>query len=219
MNCIVTAGPTYEPLDRVRRLTNLSTGRLGSDLANFLAGQGHRVILLKGYYSVHQEEVQVDEFVPFTTAADLRARLQALSSSPVGAVFHAAAVSDFGFGRVYARSPEGELTELHAGKFPTRQGQLLAELVPTPKLLPELRGWFTDAWITGWKYEVDGNRADAIASGAEQTRRARTNACVINGPAYGPGFGLLVGESEYIDLPDAPSLFSVLARHLPGSEE
>ena len=45
MNCIVTAGPTYEPLDEVRRLTNSSTGRLGSELANYLTARGHRVTL------------------------------------------------------------------------------------------------------------------------------------------------------------------------------
>ena len=39
MNCIVTAGPTFEPLDDVRRLTNFSTGRLGTELANFLAAR------------------------------------------------------------------------------------------------------------------------------------------------------------------------------------
>ena len=36
MNCVVTAGPTYEPLDDVRRLTNFSTGKLGSQLGDFL---------------------------------------------------------------------------------------------------------------------------------------------------------------------------------------
>jgi len=30
MNCIVTAGPAFVPLDDVRRLTNFSTGRLGN---------------------------------------------------------------------------------------------------------------------------------------------------------------------------------------------
>ena len=48
MNCIVTAGPTCEPLDEVRRLTNFSTGRLGTELANFLAARGHKVTLLVG---------------------------------------------------------------------------------------------------------------------------------------------------------------------------
>ena len=48
MNCIVTAGPAYEPLDDVRRLTNFSTGRLGTELANYLAARGHNVHLLLG---------------------------------------------------------------------------------------------------------------------------------------------------------------------------
>jgi len=48
MNCIVTAGPTYEPLDDVRRLTNFSTGRLGTELAGFLTAHGHQVTLLIG---------------------------------------------------------------------------------------------------------------------------------------------------------------------------
>ena len=43
MNFIVTAGPTYEELDNVRRLTNFSTGRLGSELVNFLVARGHQV--------------------------------------------------------------------------------------------------------------------------------------------------------------------------------
>jgi phosphopantothenoylcysteine synthetase/decarboxylase len=53
MNCIVTAGPTYEPLDDVRRITNFSTGRLGTELANFLAARGHHVILLIGVMSTY----------------------------------------------------------------------------------------------------------------------------------------------------------------------
>ena len=48
MNCIVTAGPTFEPLDDVRRLTNFSTGKLGTELANFLTARGHKVTLLIG---------------------------------------------------------------------------------------------------------------------------------------------------------------------------
>src|SRR5687768_14363623 len=39
VNCVITAGPTYEPLDEVRRLTNFSTGRLGSELATYLTSQ------------------------------------------------------------------------------------------------------------------------------------------------------------------------------------
>src|SRR5581483_2029912 len=109
MNCIVTAGPTYEPLDDVRRLTNSSSGRLGSGLANFLAAHGHRVTLLIGQQATYHGDLQVDNVLTFTSTADLRERLQTLSRQPAEAVFHAAAVSDFTFGKVCVRSAGGEM--------------------------------------------------------------------------------------------------------------
>jgi len=54
MRCVVTAGPTFEPLDAVRRLTNFSTGRLGSELANFLAARGHEVALFIGQLATYR---------------------------------------------------------------------------------------------------------------------------------------------------------------------
>ena len=173
MNCIVTAGPTYESLDQVRRLTNFSTGKLGSDLANSLATKGHGVVLLKGLYATYQSAQRADRVDEFTTTADLKARLQLLGGAPVDAVFHAAAVSDFGFGRVFRRGEAGNLEEVHGGKLSTRQGPLLAELVPTPKIIAELRSWFSAAWLVGWKYEVDGGRAEAIAAGVDQIPQER----------------------------------------------
>src|SRR5262245_57264048 len=103
MNCVVTAGPTYESLDEVRRLTNFSTGRLGSELVNFLSARGHRVTLLIGQQATWRGERQAKRVETFTTTANLREHLQALSSQPVEAVFHAAAVSDFTFGKIWQR--------------------------------------------------------------------------------------------------------------------
>src|SRR5881396_3056907 len=101
MNCIVTAGPTYEPLDEVRRLTNFSTGRLGSELASFLSAQGHEATLLIGQQATFRGERHARHVQTFTTTADLRDRLRALGGEAVDAVFHAAAVSDFTFGKVW----------------------------------------------------------------------------------------------------------------------
>src|SRR5688572_30390710 len=98
MRCIVTAGPAYEPLDNVRRLTNFSTGRLGTELANFLTAQGHDVTLLIGELATHCGERRAQRTETFTSAADLDEKLRALAPSGSNAVFHAAAVSDFGFG-------------------------------------------------------------------------------------------------------------------------
>src|ERR1043166_6138 len=159
MRCVVTAGPTYEPLDNVRRLTNFSTGRLGTELARFLQQRNHEVTLLLGEQATYRDGAKTEIF---STTADLRDRLRTLANQSVNAVFHAAAVSDFAFGKVWSRSPQGDLKEIKSGKFSTREGTLLAELLPTPKIISELREWFPTARLVGWKYEVDGTRDDVI---------------------------------------------------------
>jgi phosphopantothenoylcysteine decarboxylase/phosphopantothenate--cysteine ligase len=217
MQCIVTAGPTYEPLDEVRRLTNFSTGRLGSELANFLAARGHEATLLIGQHAAYREERHARRVETFTTTANLRDRLRALASETVAAVFHAAAVSDFAFGKVWCRSPQGELTELKAGKLSTRQGTLLAELAPTPKIIAELRQWFPQARLVGWKYEVEGGRAGVIRLAERQIAESRTDACVANGPAYGAGFGLVLTGGQFTHLPDTAALFAALEEFMRQS--
>ena len=87
MNCIVTAGPTYEPLDDVRRLTNFSTGRLGTELANFLAARGHKVTLLVGEQATYSGERGMEHVIFFSTTADLRTRLKLLASKRMDAIF------------------------------------------------------------------------------------------------------------------------------------
>ncbi len=216
MRCLVTAGPTFEPLDAVRRLTNFSSGRLGSELVNFLTARGHEVTLLIGQQAVWRGERHCHQAITFTTTADLRGRLETLTSQPIDAIFHAAAVSDFGFGKIWRRSSRGELHEVQAGKVSTRQGTLLAELVPTPKIISDLRRWFPQARLVGWKYEVDGDRPGAIRLAREQVAECLTNACVANGPAYGSGFGLVKKDGEWQHLPDTSALFEALEKFVRG---
>ncbi len=210
MKCIVTAGPTYEPLDEARRLTNFSTGRLGSELVNFLVEHGHEVTLLIGQQSTWRGERRARHVETFSTTADLRARLKRLASTEVGAVFHAAAVSDFAFGKIWQRNDRGELSEIKAGKISSRQNTLLAELVPTLKVIAGLRSFFPQACIIGWKYEVDGTRQDVLTKAEVQITENRANGCVANGPAYGPGFGLVTGPGKCLDCAGITELFSAL---------
>jgi phosphopantothenoylcysteine decarboxylase/phosphopantothenate--cysteine ligase len=98
MKCIVTAGPTFEPLDDVRRLTNFSTGRLGSCLADYLQERMPQVrtYLLRGLASTFQAAGALD-VQSFSTPSDLCSRNCALGDRQPCAIFHAAAVNDFGF--------------------------------------------------------------------------------------------------------------------------
>jgi len=213
VNCIVTAGPAYEPLDDVRRLTNFSTGRLGTTLANYLAARGHSVILLLGEQATYVGERRAQRVESFSTTADLRSKLKTLAGKRVDAIFHAAAVSDFSFGRIFAPDPVNKLVEIKsAKKISTRQGKLLAELLPTPKIIAELRGWFPRTKIVGWKFEADGKRLEAVEAARRQIAECSTDLCVVNGPAYGEGFGLVGRKGDPAHLGNPPLLFDVLEK-------
>jgi len=210
VHCVVTAGPTYEPLDSVRRLTNFSTGRLGSELAHFLSDHGHQVTLLLGEHSTYQPGLQ--KFEVFGTTTDLEEKLRLAAQGPVDAVFHAAAVSDFKFGKIMHRAENGELTEVASAKISTREGTLLAELVPTVKIISRLRKWFPDARLIGWKFEVEGERERVIGAALRQIAECGTDACVANGTGYGTGFGLVTLQNPAIHLADKAALFEALLK-------
>ena len=141
MRCIVTAGPTYEPIDQVRRLTNHSTGSLGTGLAKRLASDGHEVILLRGIMATHTEAIESLDTRIFTTTDDLAEKLKKLAKEfpDTFAVFHAAAVSDFCARSVFQRKSDDKLIPLKNGKLSTRDGKLLLELCPTQKIILKIR--------------------------------------------------------------------------------
>jgi phosphopantothenate---cysteine ligase (CTP) len=209
MHCIVT--------DDVRRLTNFSTGRLGTELANYLAARGHYVTLLIGEQSTWPGERRAQKVKSFSTTTDLRAQFRACARKPVVAIFHAAAVSDFAFGQIFQETQPGEYAVLpSARKIPTRSGALLAELLPTPKIIAELRGWFPRAKIIGWKFEAEGRRPDVLRAARKQISDCRTDACVANGPAYGQGFSLVTARGQKHFAANA-GLFAALENLLSAS--
>lgn len=203
MTALVTIGPTQEPLDAMRLISNRSTGELGTLLAEEFASQGHQVIALRGTGATASPSPLVHEkirVIPFNTTEDLRQALEKLSGeTKIDAVYHAAAVSDF------------YLPGAGTGKIPTKEGALRLTLEPTPKLLPKMRGWFPDAAIIGWKFEASGDREAALAAGRAQLAACATDACVVNGPSYGEGFGLLSVKGTLEHLQDRRELCHRLA--------
>jgi phosphopantothenoylcysteine decarboxylase/phosphopantothenate--cysteine ligase len=88
---LVTAGPTREPLDAVRVLTNRSSGRMGVALAVAARELGAEVSILAGAGVAVPGGMRVERF---ETAADLGRLLEA-QAVKADAVLHAAAVADF----------------------------------------------------------------------------------------------------------------------------
>ncbi len=126
---VVTCGPAYEPIDKVRRITNQSTGELGSLLSETLARANFEVLCLRGEMAVYPKPQDVN-VVPFTTNASLLALLERLPMQPA-AVFHAAALCDF-----LVHEIEGSDRER---KIPSSVSELRLILRPAEKLLPRLR--------------------------------------------------------------------------------
>lgn len=203
MTAIVTIGPTQEPLDAMRLISNRSTGELGTLLAETLAARGHQVIALRGTGATASPIPLAHDkirLIPFTTTEDLRQALEKFAGETrIDAVYHAAAVSDF------------YLPGAGTGKIPTKEGALTLTLEPTPKLLPNMRSWFPNARITGWKFEASCNKETALAAGHAQISACATDACVVNGASYGEGFGLLSCEGTLIHLADRTALCAHLA--------
>lgn len=178
---VVTCGPAYEPIDDVRRITNQSTGELGTILSETLSSAGFEVLCLRGEMAVHPGPRDV-RVVPFTTNASLLGVLQAIPDQP-SAIFHAAALCDFLVHKIEGAD--------HAHKIRSSVAELRLILRPAEKILPHLRRLFPEAVIVGWKYELDGSREDAGARARKQMVASDTDACVVNGTSYGSGFGFL----------------------------
>lgn len=187
MNVLITCGPAWEPLDGMRRLTNASTGKLGSVLARLLLEAGHSVTVFRGDMATAELPPAAAETKSFGTNDDLARGLAAWSANhTVDVLLHAAALCDFKLAAV--RDSDGrELGPVR--KLSSRSGRLQIELEPATKVLPLLRGWFPKARIVGWKYELDGGRPGALSAAWRQFREANTDACVVNGTAWGEGFG------------------------------
>jgi phosphopantothenoylcysteine synthetase/decarboxylase len=204
LRIVVTCGPSYEPIDEVRRITNFSTGKLGAQLSERLAAEGHRVQCLRGDMATWPTPAAPVEVIPFSTNDHLLTRMESLADrEKVNAVLHAAALADFTVRR-----------DSTARKLCSRSGELTLTLVPATKLIGRLRGLFPKAKIVGWKYELDGEREDVIARGGAQIAINQTDACILNGAAYGRGFGVLLPDGKCEHLKGREALEEWLVRWL-----
>lgn len=163
MRILVTSGATREPIDAVRFLSNVSTGRTGALLAESLAALGHHVTLLHGESAVRPAIPSPTAAVghialeAFTSTEHLKAQLRRLlATTGFDAVIHAAAVSDY------------RPAETTAGKLTSYAPELTLRLVPTPKLLPELKTYAAprSLKVIGFKLTAGATpaaRAEAVA--------------------------------------------------------
>jgi len=170
MLILISAGPTREPVDAVRFLSNRSTGKMGYALAMAAVEAGHEVVLVSG--PVALPPVDGAQMVAATTAADMAEAVK--SRFPLCDVaIMAAAVADY--------RPKHPV----AGKIKKRDGDMVLELERTEDILASLGKLKRQGQIlAGFAAETDDVEANAI----EKLRRKNLDFIAANDVSK-PGCG------------------------------
>lgn len=144
---IVTAGPTQEPIDAVRFISNLSSGKMGYALAKRAKERGARVVLISG--PSHLLPPPGVDFVPVVTALEMK---QAVMShyEKADIIIKSAAVSDF---RPKKFSPQ---------KIKKNDASLLLELEKNPDILAEMGAIKGNKILIGFAAETENLREYAL---------------------------------------------------------
>lgn len=161
MRIVVTAGPTWEWMDRVRFVSNPSSGKMGFAVARAAAARGHRVTLVTGPVALTAPRgIRTVRVV--TTEQMRRATVAAFRRADAAVM--TAAVADFR----PARPIRGKI----------KRKSLTVRFVPTTDILKELGDKKGGRVLVGFALEVGDGRAHAV----QKLRRKNLDAIVLNDP-------------------------------------
>jgi phosphopantothenoylcysteine decarboxylase/phosphopantothenate--cysteine ligase len=143
---LITAGPTQEPIDPVRFLSNRSSGKMGYALAHAAVERGAKVILVSG--PVNLSPPAGAEVIHVRTAAEMRDAVFA-NLEPATVVIKCAAVADF--------RPSTESKQ----KIKKTSARVSLELDPTPDILAELGQKRGERLLIGFAAETENLEKEA----------------------------------------------------------
>lgn len=208
---LVTAGPTVEPIDSVRYISNYSSGKMGYAIAEAAAAAGARVVLVSGPVALAAPAGV--EVVPVKTARDMLAAAASVFPAADAAIF-AAAVADL-------RPTNPADRKLKKG----RDDAALANvpLTENPDILATLAaGKRPDQYVVGFAAETN----DVLMNAHAKLQKKNADMIVANQVGDGLAFGTdnnevwLVTEGDDVLLPlmskraVAERLVEVVAAHL-----
>lgn len=143
---LITAGPTQEPIDPVRFISNRSSGKMGYAMAEAAAARGANVILVSGPVNINAPRGV--EVIPVRTAAEMHDRVfERLEHATI--VVKAAAVADF------------RVTNPPDQKIKKTAARVSLELDPTPDILLELGRKKGDRMLIGFAAETQNLQTEA----------------------------------------------------------
>ena len=179
---LVTAGPTLEPIDPVRYVTNRSTGRMGFALAKMARRRGAEVTLITGpnYLSLPRSDI------PQTVVASAQGMRDAVIEhyDDCHIVIMAAAVADF--------RPKSTLEE----KIKKQDGTYILELEKNPDILKELGDNKNNHLLVGFAAET----SELLENAQAKLREKNLDLIVANDVTQpGAGFGVDTNIVKILD--------------------
>lgn len=220
MKILITAGNTQAPIDRVRVVTNVFTGRTGANLARTAWSRGHTVTVLTSHPDTLADLPDPDDdptcrvtVKPYQTFDDLAGLMQShVKTGEYDAILHTAAVSDFLCAGVYA--PENgtyfnartnqwerhgeppQLGERRGGKIKSHEPELWFRMVRAPKLVDRIRSaWGFTGLLVKFKLEVGITDAELLQI-AEQSRQESKADLIVANTLEGSAHSAYVGPVQ-----------------------
>jgi len=142
INLLITAGPTWVPIDDVRVISNISSAETGILLAKGLARKKAKVTLFLGptQKSLIRRNIRLARFVFFDELRHLL--IKELKAHKYSIIIHCAAVSDF--------RPASSVK----GKLSSENKHIVLKLLPLPKIIDDIRRLAPDAFLVIFKLET-----------------------------------------------------------------
>jgi len=165
---LITAGPTWVPIDKVRVISNVASGETGVLLAERLQRLGARVTLLLGPAEACCLNKKIT-LIRFKFFDELKRKIsQELKTKKYDIVIHSAAVSDYQLQRPYQDKVKSGL----------RKWRL--NLVPTKKIIDFLKRIDRSLFLVGFKFEPKAKRNNLIKNSAQMIGSAHLDLAVAN---------------------------------------
>jgi phosphopantothenoylcysteine decarboxylase/phosphopantothenate--cysteine ligase len=165
---LITAGPTWVPIDKVRVISNVASGETGIILAQELIRSGARVTLLLGPSGVCCLDKRI-RLLRFRFFDELKNKItRELRWHKYDVVIHSAAVSDYRPSLVFAQKVKSD----------KKIWQL--NLVPTVKIIDLIKKIDPSVFLAGFKFEPGAGKNLLIKRARGLIKRAGLDLAVAN---------------------------------------
>jgi phosphopantothenoylcysteine decarboxylase/phosphopantothenate--cysteine ligase len=173
---VVTAGPTREPIDPVRYLSNRSSGKMGYAIAEAALQAGHDVVLISG--PVNLDPPRAAKFIPILTSDEMEAAVHR-HLPDYDVLVMCAAVADY------------KPANVSAHKIKKQNKTLSLELIPTRDILRSLPKQDRQFVVVGFAAET----GDLEANAQKKLKEKNCDLIVAN-DVSNPDYGMESADNE-----------------------